>query len=71
MKIKNQNFFIKSLYDISLPAITIMFGLQNLRILIPTIVYVYGDAMGASTVQLGLYAVIVFLISFLFASLSR
>jgi len=45
--------------------------LQNLRILIPTIVYVYGDAMGASTIQLGLYAAIVFLTSFLFASLSR
>lgn len=67
----NFNFIKDSTYDILLPAITVLFGLQTLRILIPTIVYVYGDSMGASTIQLGIYAAIVFLTSFLFAFISR
>lgn len=67
----NFNFIKDSTYNILLPAITVLFGLQTLRVLIPTIVYVYGDSMGASTIQLGIYAAIVFLTSFLFAFISR
>jgi len=67
----NSNFTKDSTYDILLPAITVLFGLQTLRIFVPTIVYVYGDSMGASTIQLGIYAAIVFLVSFLFAIISR
>jgi endonuclease/exonuclease/phosphatase family metal-dependent hydrolase len=70
-KIKSSDFINKSLFNIFLPALTILFGLQTLRILIPTITYVYGDSMGASTIQRGIYAAIVFLISFLFAIISR
>ncbi len=68
---KSSDFINKSLFKIFLPAITVLFGLQTLRIFVPTIVYVYGDSMGASTIQLGIYAAIVFLVSFLFASISR
>jgi len=70
-EIKSSDFVNKSLFKIFLPAITILFGLQTLRILIPTIVYVYGEAMGASTTQLGIYAAIVFLVSFIFAIINR
>lgn len=71
VKIKVQNYFRESLYEISLLTITMLFGLQTLRIFVPTVVYVYGDSMGASTIQLGIYAAIVFLTSFLFAFISR
>jgi endonuclease/exonuclease/phosphatase family metal-dependent hydrolase len=56
---------------IVLPALTIMFGQQTLRALLPYLQYLLGDRFGWSPIQLGLVALLVFSTAFLTAWLNR
>ena len=55
----------KSFFELMLPALTTMFGLQMLRVLLPSIVWYLGDTLDASNAILGLAAIGVFALSFL------
>ena len=57
--------------NLGLPALTVLFGLQTLRMLLPLIVYYYGVQPGVTTIDMGLYALGVFLAAFLAAALRR
>ncbi|MFQ5945775.1 MAG: endonuclease/exonuclease/phosphatase family protein [Anaerolineae bacterium] len=54
-----------------LPVTATLFGMQTLRVLIPTIVHVLGDRFEVSTVNLGLFAFLPFLATFLAGALWR
>ncbi|RLC84899.1 MAG: hypothetical protein DRJ03_13055 [Chloroflexi bacterium] len=56
---------------LGLPALTMLFGLQTMRVLLPLIVYHYGVQPGVSTIGMGLYALGVFLAAFLAAAARR
>ncbi|MBU1661611.1 MAG: hypothetical protein KKD28_09080, partial [Chloroflexi bacterium] len=56
---------------LGLPALTMLFGLQTLRVLLPLIVYHYGEQPGVSTIDMGIYALSVFLTAFLAAAVRR
>jgi len=55
----------KSFFELMLPALTTMFGLHMLRVLLPSIVWYLGDTLDASNAILGLAAIGVFALSFL------
>ena len=54
-----------------LPALTIMFGQQTLRALLPYLQYLLGDRFGWSPIQMGLVALLIFSTAFLTAWLNR
>jgi len=56
---------------LGLPALTVVFGAQTLRLLLPRIVHYLGVQPGVSTIDLGLFAFGVFLTAFLAAALHR
>jgi endonuclease/exonuclease/phosphatase family metal-dependent hydrolase len=57
--------------EAGLPALTVLFGLQTMRVLIPSIVYAYGVQPGVTSIQMGIYAFGVFSVAFLAAALRR
>jgi endonuclease/exonuclease/phosphatase family metal-dependent hydrolase len=57
--------------ELALPALTVTFGLQLLRLMIPTVMSVYRDRLGASLMSLALFAFGVFLLGFLAAPVAR
>jgi endonuclease/exonuclease/phosphatase family metal-dependent hydrolase len=63
---KTQSFF-----ELLLPALTTMFGLQLLRVLLPSFVWYLGDAVGIAYTTLGLVALGTFLFSFAAAPVYR
>ncbi len=58
------------LTELALTAITVLFGMQVLRALIPSIYWVLGNRFGLGLVQLGFVAIAVFIIGFLSGPLS-
>jgi endonuclease/exonuclease/phosphatase family metal-dependent hydrolase len=60
-----------ALAELALPALTVTFGLQLLRLMIPTVMSVYRDRLGAPLVSLALFAFGVFLLGFLAAPVAR
>ena len=57
--------------EVGLPALTVMFGLQVLRVLIPGLTWTLGDRFGLGAVYLGIAALAVFLAAFLAGGLRR
>ncbi|HEU4398120.1 MAG TPA: endonuclease/exonuclease/phosphatase family protein [Actinomycetota bacterium] len=57
--------------ELALPALTVTFGLQLLRLMIPTVMSVYRDRLGAPLLSLALFAFGVFLLGFLAAPVAR
>lgn len=57
--------------ELVVPALSVMFGMQALRTLLPLLVYVLRDRVGWTAVQLGLLALVVFATAFLAAPLWR
>ncbi|HET6747706.1 MAG TPA: hypothetical protein VFL71_00470, partial [Actinomycetes bacterium] len=60
-----------ALAELALPALTVTFGLQLLRLMVPTVVSVYRDRLGAPLSSLALFAFGTFLLGFLAAPLAR
>jgi endonuclease/exonuclease/phosphatase family metal-dependent hydrolase len=58
------------LTELTLTAITVLFGMQVLRVLIPDINWVIGNVFGLGLLQLGLIAVAIFIMGFLSGPLS-
>ena len=56
---------------LALPALTTMFGLQLLRVLLPSFVWYLGDTVGVSSVTLGVFALGTFGAAFLAAAFQR
>ncbi|MEJ2748747.1 MAG: hypothetical protein P8183_12715, partial [Anaerolineae bacterium] len=56
---------------IGLSALTMLFGMQTLRTLLPLLLYILRDRFGWTPIQVGLYALAVFLTSFLAATVRR
>ncbi|MFQ5596134.1 MAG: endonuclease/exonuclease/phosphatase family protein [Anaerolineae bacterium] len=56
---------------LGLPAITILIGMQTLRVLLPSLVFVLRDRIGWNAIQLGELAFAIFLTGFLTALLRR
>jgi len=56
---------------LALPALTTLFGLQALRVLLPSLVWYLGDAAGVSYMMLGPLAIGIFLATFLAAVFRR
>jgi len=56
---------------IALPALTVLFGIQLLRALLPYLQYLLGDRLGLTAIQLGVVALIIFSTSFLAQWLNR
>ncbi len=59
------------LTELSLLALTVLFGLQVLRMLVPGLVWLLGDRMGWSAIEAGGLAAIIFLTAFLAGPLRR
>lgn len=57
--------------DILLPALSVLFGLQLLRVMIPQITWVLGDRFGQGAVILGPIALVIFSFSFFSGFLKR
>ena len=55
----------KSFFELALPALTTMFGLQTLRVLLPSIVWYLGDTLDVSSATLGVVFLGIFALSFL------
>ncbi len=55
----------ETLFELGLPALTTMFGLQLLRVLLPSFVWYLGDSVGFNYLALGLIAIGTFLAAFL------
>jgi len=58
------------LTELTLTAITVLFGMQVLRVLIPGIYWILGSRMGLGAIQLGLIGFAIFLTGFLAGPLS-
>jgi endonuclease/exonuclease/phosphatase family metal-dependent hydrolase len=58
------------LTELTLTAITVVFGMQVLRALIPGIHWILGSSMGLSLIQLGIIGFVIFLMGFLVGPLS-
>ena len=56
-----------ALAELALPVLEVAFGLQLLRLMIPTVVSVYRERLGAPLVSLALFAFVAFLLGFLAA----
>lgn len=63
---KTQSFF-----ELALPALTTMFGLQMLRVLLPSFVWYLGDSVGIAYTTLGLVALGTFMFAFAAAPVYR
>ncbi len=61
----------QTLMEAGLPALTAVLGIQTLRVLLPSIMYAYGERPGVTSIHLGLYAFGTFLVAFLAAVLLR
>lgn len=61
----------QALLEMILPTLTVVLGLQTLRLLLPLVVNHYGVRPGVTTISMGLYAFAVFLSAFLAAALHR
>jgi len=59
------------LIELSLLALTVLFGLQVLRVLVPGVVWLLGDRMGLGAIEAGGLITIVFLTAFLAGPLRR
>jgi endonuclease/exonuclease/phosphatase family metal-dependent hydrolase len=59
------------LAELVLPVLTVAFGLQLLRLMVPTVMSVYRDRLGAPLASLALFAFGVFLLGFLAAPVAR
>ena len=59
------------LVEVGLPALTLMFGLQVLRVLVPGLTWTLGDRFGLGSAYLGLVALAAFLAAFLAGGLGR
>jgi endonuclease/exonuclease/phosphatase family metal-dependent hydrolase len=59
------------LLDLLLPALTVLFGLQIIRVLVPGLTWLLGDRFGLDAIQLGSIALVIFLAAFLAGSLHR
>ncbi|HEX8927274.1 MAG TPA: hypothetical protein VGA45_00035, partial [Actinomycetota bacterium] len=59
------------LAELALPVLEVTFGLQLLRLMIPTVMSVYRDRLGAPLVSLALFAFVAFLLGFLAAPVAR
>ncbi len=57
--------------SILLPTLTVLFGAQSLRVLLPSIVHVIGERPGVAATHMGLYAFITFVTAFLAGALRR
>jgi len=57
--------------ELGLPALTVLFGLQVLRVLVPGLTWTLGDRLGLDAIMLGLIALVLFLPAFLGSTLSR
>ncbi len=62
---------LTALLDLAFPALTIVFGLQLMRVMIPAIVYVYGEQQATSSIDIGVFALVAFLLAFLSPLLPR
>jgi len=51
--------------ELIIPALTVLFGLQFLRVFVPGLTWMLGDRFGLGAVQLGAVALIIFSLSFL------
>ncbi|MBI4758031.1 MAG: hypothetical protein HY783_03375, partial [Chloroflexi bacterium] len=54
---------IETLSQVGLAALTVVFGLQTLRVLLPLIVYHYGVRPGVTSIDMGVYAFGTFLVA--------
>jgi len=61
----------KSFLELALPALTTMFGLQMLRVLLPSLVWYLGDTLEVSSAMLGVISIGIFALSFLVAPFYR
>ena len=52
------------LSELMIPALTVVFGLQVLRVLVPSLTWLLGDRFGLGAIELGAVALIVFTLSF-------
>ena len=59
------------LMGVLVPALTVMFGLQVLRVLVPGLTWILGDRLGLGAVYLGGIALLVFMTAFLAGGLRR
>ena len=59
------------LTEVGLPALTVLFGIQALRVFLPGLVWLLGDRMGLGEALLGTIALLVFLAAFLAGGLQR
>ncbi len=57
--------------ELMVPALTILFGLQVLRVLVPSLTWLLGDRFGLDAVQLVAVALAIFSLSFLSGGLQR
>lgn len=57
--------------EIALPALTLVFGLQMIRALLPYLQYLLSDRLGMGTITLGLVALAIFAAGFLIGPLHR
>src|ERR671922_2438110 len=62
---------VAALAELVLPVLTVTFGLQLLRLMVPTILSVYRERLGAPLSSLALFAFGVFLLGFLAAPVAR
>jgi len=59
------------LTEVGLPALTVLFGIQALRVSLPGLVWLLGDRMGLGETLVGTIALLVFLVAFLAGGLQR
>jgi len=57
--------------EVLLTAVSVLLGLQILRILVPSVTWLLGDRMGLSSIELGAIVFVIFSTSFLAGSLRR
>jgi hypothetical protein len=58
-------------FHIGLSALTIMFGMQTLRTFLPLLLNILRDRFGWGAIQVGLFALVIFLTSFLAGAVRR
>lgn len=59
------------LTELTLTALTVLFGMQVLRVLVPGMFWILSDRMGWSTIELGAIGLLIFLTAFLIGPLGR
>ncbi len=61
----------QSISEIMVPALTLLLGLQTLRVLVPGLTWMLGDRFGLGAIELGAVALVIFSVSFLAGGLRR